>query len=412
MACRKWLLLVVLLLSTTGGPSDPDHLCGLNMYQLGNLCCKLCPTGHYVSKHCIVNNSLSKCSPCEPNTFMAHASDRLSCDKCNQCREDQEMVAECSPTSDRQCQCKSGRFCDSADCVESCFRCRRCPEGSKVLWPCNATANTVCAEPEPEADPESGNRKLYYLFFLVIPILIGIAIYCCKKKGISWITKRIKQESYKPGGPSAGNSRPHEPLLTLHAVRDQSAPCTEVLLGEESSAVAPEAETCPGSSEDLAENPVRQALVTEGGAAAPELALHPRPAALGSQGHTKATAPLNVLEQEYAKTYFLKDTSTEATNRIFYEIGHEIPKGTWKMFMRFIGLEENDIEICEDENPGNVMEQRQRMLLRWRTILGKDSSVFKLMAALHKLQLDMPLQNIINRLVAENILGRHAGTPT
>lgn len=39
---------------------------------------------------------------------------------------DQEVVAKCSPTSDRQCQCKKGSFyCNSVDCVENCLRCKR-----------------------------------------------------------------------------------------------------------------------------------------------------------------------------------------------------------------------------------------------------------------------------------------------
>lgn len=78
--------------------------------------------------------------------------------------------------------------------------------------------------------------------------------------------------------------------------------------------------------------------------------------------------------------------------------------------MRLIGLDETDIDSCECENPGNLTEQRHKMLLTWRKKLGKDASVFKLLAALHKLGLQMYLQNIINNLVAEGILGRHVGT--
>lgn len=46
------------------------------------------------------------------------------------------------------------------------------------------------------------------------------------------------------------------------------------------------------------------------------------------------------------------------------------------------------------------------MLFTWRKKLGKKASVFRLLAALHKLELHMYLQNIINNLVAEGILGR------
>ncbi|XP_045414432.1 tumor necrosis factor receptor superfamily member 6-like isoform X3 [Lemur catta] len=288
--------------------------CGPDMYPSEDLCCKLCPAGYYVSRHCSTNHSRGECTPCGPGTFMAHNNSRLYCQLCNQCREDQEPVTNCSATSDRQCQCKTGQYyCDSADCTEICFRCSRCPGGRKPLRPCNATANTVCPEPE--------NVNWYWLFLLVLPVssIIILAIYYVKKgrhRVQQWMGKFLKRESNEPG------------------------------------------------------------------------------------------------ISEYAQKYFLKDMSCDATNRIYYEIGHEVPKSKWKMFMRFIQLEENEIEICEHENPGNVMEQHHKMLLRWRNNHGKDSSVFKLMAALHTMGLDVPLQNIISKLLAEDILGRHAGTPS
>lgn len=78
--------------------------------------------------------------------------------------------------------------------------------------------------------------------------------------------------------------------------------------------------------------------------------------------------------------------------------------------MRLIGLEEKDIETCKHENPDNLMEQHHKMLLRWRNKLGREASVFKLLAALHKMQLHMCLENIINVLLVEGILGRHGET--
>lgn len=80
------------------------------------------------------------------------------------------------------------------------------------------------------------------------------------------------------------------------------------------------------------------------------------------------------------------------------------------MFMRFVGLEDKDIEICEHENPGNLVEQHHKMLVRWRNKLGREASVFKLMAALHKMELHVCLHNIVNKLISENILGRHTET--
>ena len=79
--------------------------------------------------------------------------------------------------------------------------------------------------------------------------------------------------------------------------------------------------------------------------------------------------------------------------------------------MRFAGLEENDIVICEHENPGNLMEQHHRMLLRWQSKLGRTASPFRLLAALGRMQLRECLENIINKLVAENILGIKEAEP-
>ncbi|XP_069327934.1 tumor necrosis factor receptor superfamily member 25-like isoform X2 [Eulemur rufifrons] len=443
-------LLLLLLLAGSVTLATSVTSCGPDMYLFGDLCCKLCPAGHYVSRHCSTNHSRGECTPCAPDAFMAHSNSRLYCQPCNQCREDQEPVTNCSATSDRECQCKTGQYyCDSADCTEGCFRCSRCPEGRKPLRPCNATADTVCPEPE--------NANWYWLFLLVLPVIgiVIIVVICCRKKGghsvQQWMGKflTLAGESNESGisfTPSSSLREtllptetplptptetllptetslptpmetllPTETPLPVDADRDHPDPGVETtaLLQEENSALPPEAEaeTSPGPLEAPGESPVGQVLAAEGSAAAPEQAPHARPpAARGPQGCTKATAPLGDLEQGYAQKYFLKDKSCDATNRIYYEIGHEVPESNWKMFMRFIQLEENEIEICEHENPGNVMEQHHKMLLRWRNNLGKDSSVFKLMAALHKMGLDGPLQNIISKLLAENILGRHAGT--
>ncbi|KAM5317302.1 uncharacterized protein AAES06_017573 [Glossophaga mutica] len=100
-----------------------------------------------------------------------------------------------------------------------------------------------------------------------------------------------------------------------------------------------------------------------------------------------------------------------ATNRIYFEFGQEVPKRSWRMFMRLAGLEENDIVICEHENPGNLAEQQHRMLLRWQSRLGRAASPFRLLAALRRMGLRECLENITNTLVAEDILGSKDAEP-
>uniref|UniRef100_A0A480PQM4 Tumor necrosis factor receptor superfamily member 10C n=1 Tax=Sus scrofa TaxID=9823 RepID=A0A480PQM4_PIG len=91
---------------------------------------KGCPAGQYVSQPMAGDPGVVACRPCQPGTFSPYASEETSCLPCALCRKDQEVVTECSPTRDRQCQCKRGHFfCDSTDCEENCFRCQRCPPG-------------------------------------------------------------------------------------------------------------------------------------------------------------------------------------------------------------------------------------------------------------------------------------------
>ncbi|XP_008582410.1 PREDICTED: tumor necrosis factor receptor superfamily member 26-like [Galeopterus variegatus] len=159
--------------------------CGPDEYPHENLCCKLCPAGHHVSKHCSVNHGIAECAECESRTFSAHPNGETTCQSCALCREDQEVVVECSWTSEQLCRCKQGVFyCDSAHCTESCFRCSRCPEDMAVLHPCNATADTVCAQTK--AEPGNSNWIYVLVVVIVIVFIIGVgAIYlCCKRNDV------------------------------------------------------------------------------------------------------------------------------------------------------------------------------------------------------------------------------------
>ncbi|KAM9764411.1 uncharacterized protein ACBT57_026262 isoform 4-T6 [Dama dama] len=131
-----------------------ETMCHPDEYEVpGNpSCSRVCPAGYYVSRPISQDHPIGACSPCEPGTFRAHPSVETQCLPCAQCREDQEVVKQCSPTSDQECQCRQGKFfCDSVDCAESCIRC----EDSAVLQPCNATSDAVCA-----TNPQSGSRNM------------------------------------------------------------------------------------------------------------------------------------------------------------------------------------------------------------------------------------------------------------
>ncbi|XP_021540836.1 tumor necrosis factor receptor superfamily member 1A-like isoform X2 [Neomonachus schauinslandi] len=448
--CALWLCALPLIRGAGVPLPGGEPECSPDEYKPEGLswCCKRCPAGCHVSADCGVNRGVPKCSPCEPGSFLSHPNGETSCWPCTQCRADQEMVAACTRTRDGQCQCASGSFfCDSPSCVENCFRCRRCP--GAVLRPCNVTHDTVC-DPEagteapagqvaafreaqlgPEAvrraAAESRGKELpedvfirgLVAFFIVLGIflivLVSFVMYRYKKKGVwphHWFFSSWKGRLDGPD--SAMGHQQSESLLPLNPETDGPAPATETFsscrtLEEGGSAVKPEAGPHTGPSKEPAEGAELAQVAFGGSPAAPEQALlTAAPAAPGPQDRPKAAPSLRTLEQEYETKYFVTDTSNE--DSIYYEFENRISDKHWKTFMRFIGLQDHDIDICECQNPGNLMEQHHQMLLRWRIQLGREASVFKLFAALHKMQLHMYLENIINGLVAEGILVRRSET--
>ncbi|XP_070283299.1 tumor necrosis factor receptor superfamily member 25-like [Myotis yumanensis] len=121
-----------------------------------------------------------KCCPCPPDSFLAHPNRAQSCMPCTKCREDQEMVSDCTPKQNRQCQCKTGKFyCDSEDCLEGCHPCTRCPEGKVVLQTCNATADTLCGPP----GPGPGSRQwLWWMAGWLFATVVGALVILCVRK--------------------------------------------------------------------------------------------------------------------------------------------------------------------------------------------------------------------------------------
>ncbi|XP_036136927.1 uncharacterized protein LOC118643128 [Molossus molossus] len=458
------------------------------------------PTGHHVSADC-TESQATRCSPCPPGTFMAHDNRKTQCQTCAKCRDDQEVVKNCTPTSDQQCQCKTGQcYCDSENCPEMCYPCTRCPGATR--HPCTATRDTVCAtEPSPAPgnltrNPVATDSGLLVGFpwgtvinFIVIAIgiAIGIAIVigliCCyggKQARSGEPSSHVRsRESVQPnedpesGPPAPGvettplmeeggsalapaarpcpgpsddpgeavelmvmsRGSPTTPELSPRAVPDahrslswaslrrleqsresvqpnedpESGPPapgveTTPLMEEGGSALAPGARPCPGPSDDPGEA-VELMVMSRGSKTTPELS----PRAVPDAHRSLSWASLRRLEQEYKQKYILKDESYDAINTLYHEFRQKLPEHDWKIFMNFVGTEENGAEVCDHDNPGTLMEPHHQITVCLKEDTGR--VVFRLMAVLHQRGLHEPLQNIINMLIAENIIGSHAETP-
>ncbi|XP_044115916.1 tumor necrosis factor receptor superfamily member 1A-like [Neovison vison] len=422
------ILLCVLVLRVSVGAAVPlpggEPGCGLDEYQPDGLerCCKKCPAGSHVSRHCGVNHGVPLCSQCEPGTFLAHRNGQPSCQPCTACRADQEVVAACTQTSDRQCQCKTGNFyCDSLNCAENCFRCNRC--AGAVIRPCNATHDTVCdsdagADTPGKITPKDVSAHwskivavvfgIFSFIIIIIGVFFGVFYYFCKRKGL-WPRWRFTSICRGTADGPGSTTRPwhSDSLVPLNSENEQPAADVEASssgarLEREGSASPPTAAPHPAPSEEPAEatEPLQGAV--GGSPVIPQQALQSvDPMAPG-------LPTLRNLEQEYEAKYFVRDPSREA--QIYYKFESSISDRDWKPFMRFLGLGDSDIDNCESQYPGDVMEQHHQMLRVWRTRTGSGASVFGLLAALHKMQLRMPLENIINWLLDEGLLGRRAET--
>ncbi|XP_034376342.1 tumor necrosis factor receptor superfamily member 23-like isoform X2 [Arvicanthis niloticus] len=177
---NRWFLLLLLLLNmplqvilamleSHSRQSQNPSGCTPDEYRSKDFCCKRCPAGMFVQEHCTIPHTKGKCESCEPGMFTKHNNGLESCIHCSTCDKRQEMVADCSATSDRKCQCQTHYYYDPK-CPELCQPCTKCPQGIPVLQECNSTANTVCSR---SASNITGPRnRLSPLSMLIIAFVV------------------------------------------------------------------------------------------------------------------------------------------------------------------------------------------------------------------------------------------------
>ncbi|XP_031244850.1 tumor necrosis factor receptor superfamily member 22-like [Mastomys coucha] len=148
-----------------------SHNCSPDEYQSENICCKNCPAGTFAKKPCTTPGTQGQCEMCDPGTFTEKDNGLYHCIPCSSCDKNQEMVTNCSATSNQKCQCQTLHYSDP-ESPESCLPCTKCPQGMSVLRECNSTANTVCSPPA--SNPRS---RLFLLLPLISVLFLAIVGY-------------------------------------------------------------------------------------------------------------------------------------------------------------------------------------------------------------------------------------------
>ncbi|XP_048873839.1 tumor necrosis factor receptor superfamily member 14-like [Brienomyrus brachyistius] len=125
------------------------HACNLTEYEVGEECCRMCPSGHHVQKHCS-GNANTTCAPCTTLTFNDEPNGLAVCKQCAVCDQGLglETVTACTPTSDTVCRILEGHFCINpykGGC-RTAHEHTACNPGQFVKQSGTASADTICED--------------------------------------------------------------------------------------------------------------------------------------------------------------------------------------------------------------------------------------------------------------------------
>ncbi|XP_023571993.1 tumor necrosis factor receptor superfamily member 6 isoform X2 [Octodon degus] len=142
--------------------SNGNAQCTEGLHPAGHFCCLPCPPGKWKVADCKSDNGEPVCEFCkegEEYTDKEHYSSK--CRRCTFCdaAHGLEVERNCTRTQNAKCRCKANFYCSTSVC-EHCDPCITCEHG--IIEKCTPTSNTKC---------KAGGSNLWWLFFLIIPIL-------------------------------------------------------------------------------------------------------------------------------------------------------------------------------------------------------------------------------------------------
>uniref|UniRef100_A0A667WV24 TNFR-Cys domain-containing protein n=1 Tax=Myripristis murdjan TaxID=586833 RepID=A0A667WV24_9TELE len=121
--------------------------CNLTEYRVGQECCRMCPPGNRVNKHCTKLTNTT-CEPCTDGTFLDQPNGRTQCFPCTNCTSGLKVKRPCTTTSGAVCEPRDGFFCVDLR-WDSCIAAQKhhsCQPGQYISHRGTATADTECSD--------------------------------------------------------------------------------------------------------------------------------------------------------------------------------------------------------------------------------------------------------------------------
>ncbi|XP_029911779.1 tumor necrosis factor receptor superfamily member 14-like isoform X2 [Myripristis murdjan] len=146
---RKPLSVVSLMIFMLNVITGDALTCNLTEYRVGQECCRMCPPGNRVNKHCTKLTNTT-CEPCTDGTFLDQPNGRTQCFPCTNCTSDPGLKVKrpCTTTSGAVCEPRDGFFCVDLR-WDSCIAAQKhhsCQPGQYISHRGTATADTECSD--------------------------------------------------------------------------------------------------------------------------------------------------------------------------------------------------------------------------------------------------------------------------
>ncbi|XP_075699098.1 tumor necrosis factor receptor superfamily member 1A [Rhinoderma darwinii] len=108
-------------------------------------CCNKCLAGFMVVSDCSGEGMKSICEPCEKDYYRKSPSGSKSCLQCADCLTQfgQITLRSCTTINDTVCGCPAGQYKSSNERKFTCLQCSKCENGTPH-YPCTADHNTLC----------------------------------------------------------------------------------------------------------------------------------------------------------------------------------------------------------------------------------------------------------------------------